>query len=289
MNFDIDMNASGATSLGGMVSGGLGAVPTQPQQFNQQPQQQQWQPQPQQWQPQSQQQFNQSTPQQFSQPQQQFNQPQQSFQQPQPQQFNQQPLQPKVRPQGNGVILKKGQKFTLAGAGSSLNTIKVCLGWDVINQACDLDVSAFMLDANNRVIGDDWFVFYGQTTSPDGSVQHSGDSQGAGAGDDEVITINLNSVNANVQKIAFVITIDEALQKGLNFSMVANAYVRVVDASNNNEISRFSLTDYYSNVTSMVVGEVYRRNGEWKFNAVGDGKAADLAGLCQMYGVNVAG
>lgn len=288
MNFDIDMNATGATSLGGMVSGGLGAASSQPQpqqqfnqqtqqsfqqaqpqQFNQQPQQQQWQPQPQQ--------------------QQSFQQHQQSFQQAQPQQFNQQPSQPKVRPQGNGVILKKGQKFTLAGAGSQLSTIKVCLGWDVLNQACDLDVSAFMLDANNRVIGDDWFVFYGQTTSPDGSVQHSGDSQGAGAGDDEIITINLNSVNANVQKIAFVITIDEALQKGLNFSMVANAYVRVVDASNNNEISKFSLTDYYSNVTSMVVGEVYRRNGEWKFNAVGDGKAVDLAGLCQMYGVNVAG
>lgn len=288
MNFDIDMNATGATSLGGMVSGGLGAASSQPQpqqQFNQQPQQSFQQAQPQQFNQQPQQQQWQPQPQQ----QQSFQQHQQSFQQAQPQQFNQQPSQPKVRPQGNGVILKKGQKFTLAGAGSQLSTIKVCLGWDVLNQACDLDVSAFMLDANNRVIGDDWFVFYGQTTSPDGSVQHSGDSQGAGAGDDEIITINLNSVNANVQKIAFVITIDEALQKGLNFSMVANAYVRVVDASNNNEISKFSLTDYYSNVTSMVVGEVYRRNGEWKFNAVGDGKAVDLAGLCQMYGVNVAG
>lgn len=286
MNFDIDMNATGATSLGGMISGGLGAASSQPQtqqQFNQQPQQSFQQAQPQQFnqQPQKQQWQPQPQPQQFNQ------QSQQSFQQPQ--QFNQQPSQPKVRPQGNGVILKKGQKFTLVGAGSQLSTIKVCLGWDVLNQACDLDVSAFMLDANNRVIGDDWFVFYGQTTSPDGSVQHSGDSQGAGAGDDEIITINLNSVNANVQKIAFVITIDEALQRGLNFSMVANAYVRVVDASNNNEISKFSLTDYYSNVTSMVVGEVYRRNGEWKFNAVGDGKAVDLAGLCQMYGVNVAG
>ena len=223
-----------------------------------------------------------------NQPQVQQQQVQQFNQQP-VQQFSQQPVQQRQRPQGNGVVLKKGQKQNLAQNGQTLSTIRVCLGWDVINQACDLDASAFMLGQDGRVIGDDWFVFYGQVNSPDGSVIHSGDSQGEDIGDDEIITINLQQINQNVKKIVFVVTIDEALTKGLNFSMVANAYVRVVDAVTNNELVRFSLSEYYANVTSMVVGEIYSHNGQWKFNAVGDGVAKDLAGLCEMYGVNVIG
>lgn len=205
----------------------------------------------------------------------------------QPVQQPQMQYQPKQRPQGNGVHLKKGQKVNLAQNGEVLSNIQVCLGWDLKNQACDLDASAFMLGANGKVLGDDWFVFYGQTVSPDGSIQHSGDSQGEGFGDDEIISINLQGVNPNCKKIVFVVTIDEALTKGLNFSMVSNAYVRVVNKMNNQELVRFTLTDYYANVTSMVVGEVYNYNGAWKFNAVGDGVARDLAGLCEMYGVNV--
>lgn len=212
----------------------------------------------------------------------------QSVQQPQYAQQPQMQYQPKQRPQGNGVHLKKGQKVNLAQNGEVLSNIQVCLGWDITNQACDLDASAFMLGADGRVLGDDWFVFYGQTISPDGSIQHSGDSQGEGFGDDEIISINLQGVNPNCKKIVFVVTIDEALTKGLNFSMVSNAYVRVVNKMNNQELVRFTLTDYYANVTSMVVGEVYNHNGAWKFNAVGDGVARDLAGLCEMYGVNVA-
>lgn len=212
---------------------------------------------------------------------------QQSAPQPQLQPQQQVQYQPKQRPQGNGVRLRKGQKVNLAPAGVSLQSIKVCLGWDITNQACDLDASAFMLDANNKVVGDDWFVFYGQTSSPDNSVQHSGDSQGEGVGDDEIITMNLSAINPNVKKVVFVVTIDEALDRGLNFSMVANAYVRVVNNVTGEELVRFNLTDYYSNVTSMVVGEIYNHNGQWKFNAVGDGVAKDLAGLCEMYGVNV--
>ena len=204
----------------------------------------------------------------------------QSTQSPQPQA----PSQPQTPSQSSGVCLKKGQKASL----QRLTKIRVGLGWDIKNQACDLDVSAFMLDANNRVIGDDWFVYYGQLKSPDNSVIHNGDNlDGAGQGDDETIDINLSTVNPNVQKIAFVITINDALKKHLNFSMVAHAYVRIIDTSNNKEINRFNLTDYYDNVTSMVVGEVYRHDGQWKFNPVGDGVAKDLAGLCNMYGVNV--
>ena len=203
------------------------------------------------------------------------------------QQVSQSPAQPRQRPQGNGVHLRKGQKVNLAQAGEVLNNIQVCLGWDLVNQACDLDASAFMLGTDNRIIGDDWFVFYGQTSSPDGSVRHSGDSDGNGVGDDEIISINLQSVNPNCKKIVFVVTINEALERGLNFSMVSNAYVRVVNQATGVELVKFTLTDYYANVTSMVVGEVYNHNGQWKFNAVGDGVAKDLAGLCGMYGVNV--
>lgn len=212
---------------------------------------------------------------------------QQSAPQSQLQPQQQVQYQPKQRPQGNGVRLRKGQKVNLAPAGISLQSIKVCLGWDITNQACDLDASAFMLDANNKVVGDDWFVFYGQTSSPDNSVQHSGDSLGEDVGDDEIIIMNLSAINPNVKKVVFVVTIDEALDRGLNFSMVANAYVRVVNNVTGEELVRFNLTDYYSNVTSMVVGEIYSHNGQWKFNAVGDGVAKDLAGLCEMYGVNV--
>lgn len=191
--------------------------------------------------------------------------------------------------QGNGVHLKKGQKTNLANEnGTALTDLQIGLGWDILNQACDLDASAFMLGQNNKIIGDDWFVFYGQEISPDGSIRHSGDSQGQSEGDDEVIDIDLQKVNTQVQKIVFVVTINEALKKRLNFSMVNNAYVRVIDKLTRHEIAKFMLTDYYPNVTSMVVGEVYRHNGQWKFNAVGDGVAKDLAGLCEMYGVNVA-
>lgn len=201
----------------------------------------------------------------------------------------QQPVAKKRPAVGKGVILKKGQKVALSNNGTTLKNIRVCLGWDVLNQDVDLDASAFMLGADNRIIGDDWFVFYGQTQSPDGSVNHSGDSQGQGEGDDEIISIALDRVNQSVNKITFVVTIDEALERGFNFSMVSNAYVRVVNADTNVEITRFTLSEYYNNVTSMVVGELYKHNGQWKFNPVGDGVAKDLAGLCEMYGVNVAG
>lgn len=268
MGFDIPMNTTGCMGASDLLSlngGNTGVGMNQPQMA-----------QPQMAQPQ------------YSQPQMtqpQFSQPQMS--QPQMQVQN---VQPRERQFGSGVVLKKGQKVNLAGnTGIALNNIRVGLGWDIVNQACDLDASAFMLGDNGKVIGDDWFVFYGQTVSPDNSIRHSGDSNGAGAGDDETIDINLSAVNPSVKKIVFVVTINEALERGLNFSMVSNAYVRVTDSTSGQELVRFSLTDYYSNVTSMMVGEIYNHNGVWKFNAIGNGVAKDLAGLCEMYGVNVVG
>ena len=320
--FDIPMKTTGAmssndllalnrTAGAGMPTNNIGAAPMQQQFGNAQPgfQNNMNYNQPQQGgfnqgmasQPMQQ---NISQPMQNAQPQQNFSQPmqnaqpQQNFSQPmqntQPQQNFSQPMQntqppaPRQRPKGTGVQLKKGQKISLSQMNPQLAQIQVCLGWDILNQACDLDASAFMLGADNKVVGDDWFVFYGQPTSPDGSVTHSGDSDGSGVGDDEIITIDLKRISPNVKKVVFIVTINEALEKRLNFSMVQNAYVRVVDKSSNKELVKFMLTDYFATVTSMVVGELYNKGDQWRFNPVGNGYAEDLAGLCGVYGVNVA-
>lgn len=206
--------------------------------------------------------------------------------------FNQQPqVQPRQRTFGNGVVLKKGQKTSLSQMCPGLDLIQVGLGWDLGpgGVGYDLDVEAFMLGANGRVIGDDWFVFYNQPNSPDNSIQLLCDSTtGAGDGDDEIIQVKLSQVNTQVAKIIFIVSINEAKERGYNFSNVANAYVRITDVKTGRELVRFSLTDYYSTVCSMMVGEVYKHNNEWKFNPIGDGTSDDLIGLCTRYGVNIA-
>jgi len=175
------------------------------------------------------------------------------------------------------ISLKKGQKISLA----DISDIEVCIGWNIKNPACDLDTSAFILGSDDKVLGDDWFVFYGQTKSPDNTVIYFGGQQN----NSNKIRVSLGKLNQNVYKIVFVLTINEALAKNLNFSMVSDAYVKLFD--NTKEICNFLLTNYYDNVTSMVIGELYKYKGQWKFNTVGDGVAKDLAGLCGMYGVNL--
>ena len=196
------------------------------------------------------------------------------------------------RPNGGGVVLAKGQKVSLSKMSANLDLIEVGLGWDTATNSAipyDLDAEAFMLGENGKVIGDDWFIFYNQPMSPDGSCKHSGDNKdGSGVGDDEVIQLQLSRVNPQVAKIAFVISINEAQARGHNFGGVQNAYVRVVDKGTGKELIKFNLTDYFKEVTSMTVGELYLKGGEWRFNAVGQGLNTDLAGLCTFYGVNLA-
>ncbi len=152
-----------------------------------------------------------------------------------------------------------------------------------MNAQCDVDVSAFLLGADGKVIGDSWFVFYGQASSPDKSCQFK-TSQSL---DRETITIDFQKLNADVKKIVFVLTINEAFAKRLHFGMIKDAYIRILDAHGKECVS-FQMTEYYSNVISMMIGEVYLYNGSWKFNAVGNGVAKDLAGLCALYGVEVS-
>lgn len=177
--------------------------------------------------------------------------------------------------------VQKGQRVPLASV--PVSRIKACLGWNVTNAACDVDVSAFLLNSSGKVPGDDWFVFYGQEQSPDKSTTFSVSS----GTDREIITVDLAKLQPDVAKIVFVLTINEALANYLNFSMLKDAYIRILDASSDTELVSFKMYEYYSNVTSMMIGEIYRHNNAWKFNAIGNGVERDLAGLCEYYGVQV--
>lgn len=215
----------------------------------------------------------------------QFAQPQQTPYQQQVQTQSQQT----TAPHGTGHNLTRGQKVSLSKMNPNLNEIQVCLGWDVgMNTSYDLDASAFMLGADGKVVSDSHFVFYGQMISPCGSIRLSQDNKtGQGDGDDEILDITLARVPDHVKKIVFVVTIDNALSTGRNFGGVNNAFARVVDKTTNRELAYFKLTDYYADVISMMVGELYKHNGEWKFTPVGQGTKDDLAGLCTRYGVNI--
>lgn len=179
-------------------------------------------------------------------------------------------------------LLQKGQKAALEH-GTPLSGVKACFGWNTTNAQCDVDVSAYLLGADGKVLGDNWFVFYGQEQSPDGYVR----LQTQEKDDRQSVTIDLAHLNSQVKKIVFVLTINEAFEKHLNFGMMEDAYVRILDGQTGQELTSFQMTEYYSNVISMMIGEIYNHNGTWKFNAVGNGVAKDLAGLCQMYGVQV--
>ncbi|SHK13713.1 tellurium resistance protein TerD [Pseudonocardia thermophila] len=190
------------------------------------------------------------------------------------------------------VTLVKGGNVSLSKEAPGLTRILVGLGWDVRTTTgadYDLDASAIMLGENGKVLSDSHFVFFNNLTSPDGTVEHTGDNlTGEGEGDDEVIKVNLEAMAPNVAKIVFPVSIYDADARGQNFGQVQNAYIRIVNEVNGAEIARFDLTEDASTETAMVFGEVYRHGGDWKFRAVGQGYASGLAGIARDYGVNVA-
>nr|WP_314609571.1 TerD family protein [uncultured Lachnoanaerobaculum sp.] len=177
--------------------------------------------------------------------------------------------------------VSKGQKVPL---NLSSKKIKVNFGWNVKNPACDVDVSAFLLAGNGKVVGDDYFVFYGQESSPEKSVLFKNMET---ANVLEVFDIDTAVLNPAVAKIVFVMTINDALENSLNFSMLKDAYIQIADPLNNTELASFLVEEYYNNINSMMMGEIYLHNGAWKFNAIGNGVNKDLAGLCEFYGVQV--
>ena len=191
------------------------------------------------------------------------------------------------------VSLQKGQKVSLTKGNPGLKKVVVGLGWDVnafdTGGAFDLDAAAFMLADNGRTTGSQDFVFYGNLTHPSGSVQHMGDNlTGEGEGDDEQIEIDLTKIPANVSRIAFTVTIYDADVRRQNFGQVSNAYIRIVDETTNTELIHYDLGEDFSIETAVVVGELYKHNGEWKFNAIGSGFQGGLAALCGHYGIQVA-
>lgn len=190
------------------------------------------------------------------------------------------------------VSLAKGQKVDLTKTNPGLSKITVGLGWDTNKydggNDFDLDSSIFLLDATGKVSGPQDFVFYNQTTGGNGSVVHTGDNlTGAGDGDDEQVKISLKEVPESVQKITFTVTIHDAETRTQNFGMVSNAFIRVVNDDTNEEIIRYDLGEDFSIETAVVVGELYRHNGEWKFSAIGSGYQGGLAALCNDFGLQV--
>lgn len=189
------------------------------------------------------------------------------------------------------ISLQKGQKIDLTKTNPGLTKILVGLGWDVNKydggSDFDLDASAFLLDAGGKAACEGDFIFYSNPKHSSGAVESSGDNRtGAGEGDDETIKVDLSLVPANIEKIDFTVTIYDADKRNQNFGQVSNAYIRIVDQASGSELIRFDLSEDFSIETAIVAGELYRHNGEWKFNAIGDGFAGGLSALCRNYGLD---
>lgn len=192
------------------------------------------------------------------------------------------------------VNLSKGQRVSL---DKSVTMAKIGLGWDTNRydggQDFDLDACVFLLGANGKVLKDEDFIFYNNLSARNGAVVHTGDNRtGEGEGDDETIIIDFSKIPAEIEKIAVTVTIFDAEQKHQNFGQVSNSYVRVLkidtpDDIGGEEVLRFDLVEEFSIETALVVCEIYRYNGDWKFNAVAAGYQGGLEALCRAYGVNV--
>lgn len=190
-----------------------------------------------------------------------------------------------------GINLKKGQKIDLTKTNPGLDKLHVGLGWDVNRYDgtadFDLDAVTFLLGADGKCTSDADFVFYGNPKHPSNGVMTMGDNKtGAGDGDDEVIKVALSLVPENVQRIAFAVSIYDGEERRQNFGQVENAYIRVLDETTGEELLHYDLGEDFSIETSVIVAELYRYNGEWKFNAIGSGFQGGLAALVRNYGLD---
>jgi len=187
-----------------------------------------------------------------------------------------------------GLSLAKGNNLSLTKTSPGLTVATVGLGWDprtTAGEAFDLDASALLVGPAGKVRSSADFIFYNQTEAADGSVKHLGDNRsGAGDGDDEQISIDLQSVSADVDRVVIAVSIDQADERRQNFGQVRGAYCRVLD-QDDKEIVRFDLSEDAAPETAMVFAEVYRSGSEWKFKAVGQGYTTGLAGIAGDFGV----
>ena len=187
------------------------------------------------------------------------------------------------------LSLSKGGNLSLTKEAPGMTKVLVGLGWDTRSTDgvdFDLDASAFLLKADGKVRADSDFIFYNQLKSVDGSVEHTGDNRtGEGDGDDEAIKVDLSKVPADIDKIAFTVTIHEAEVRKQNFGQVSNAFIRIVNQDNNSEVARYDLAEDASTETAMIFAELYRHGSEWKFRAVGQGFRGGLKPLAESYGL----
>ena len=188
------------------------------------------------------------------------------------------------------VSLTKGQRVSLEKVAPGLTEIFIGLGWDIkatdTGYDFDLDSSVFLLGSNEKLISDNHFIFYNNLTSPDAdkSVQHMGDNlTGVGEGDDEVIKVNLKKIPNDIQKVVVTVTIHEAQQRSQNFGQIRNAFVRVVNSQTKQEAIRYDLVEDYSIETALIMAELYRKDGEWRLNAVGAGYQGGLQAILNRY------
>lgn len=190
------------------------------------------------------------------------------------------------------VTLEKGGNMSLTKTVPGLKNILIGLGWDTnASQGAqfDLDASLFMVKADGKVRSDSDFIFYNNLKSADGSVEHTGDNRtGAGDGDDEMIKVALDKVPADIDKLAVVVTIHDAVNRHQNFGQVNHAYMRIVNSDDGTEIAKFDLSEDASTATAMAFGEVYRKDGEWKFRALGTSKDGGLKGFAESFGVSLS-
>ena len=189
------------------------------------------------------------------------------------------------------INLSKGQKVDLTKSNPGLSKVIVGLGWDTNKydggQDFDLDSSVFLLDTSGKVASEADFVFYNNTIGAGGAVEHTGDNKtGEGEGDDESVNIDLSAIPASIEKVSFAITIHDAEARGQNFGQVSNSYVRIMNAGSSEELIRYDLGEDFSIETAIVVGELYRHNTEWKFNAIGSGYQGGLGSLIKDFGLD---
>lgn len=179
------------------------------------------------------------------------------------------------------ISLQKGQKVSLSKEGT-LNKVLIGLGWDEVEQPrrgffapkpkpIDCDASVLLLQ-NGKLVDKKDIVYFNNLRHYSGTVQHMGDNlTGAGDGDDEQIVVDLANIPQQYDKIVIIVNIYQAFKRNQHFGMIRNAFCRLVNASNNSEMMKYNLTENYSGSTAMIFGEIYRHNGEWKFNAMGNG------------------
>lgn len=188
------------------------------------------------------------------------------------------------------INLTKGQKIDLTKDNPSLSRILIGLGWDInvfnSGSSFDLDAACFLLNERAVCAKETDFIFYNNLSHSSQSVTHLGDNRtGEGDGDDEQIQIDLSKIPADIHKISFTVTIHDATERGQNFGQVSNSFIRIVDEMTNIELVRYDLGEDFSIETAVVVGELYRNSGQWKFNAVGSGFQGGLGALVNHFGL----